>query len=299
MKKLILTETQLDYLKMFLLLEENGNEDGLKEFVKSIKNEFVSNIGKHNIGNYVTFAFGEVEKDGKWQSDGLQLITFKILDVEDGGVVRLKFVTSEGPKTKIDGLPEDSVLTLYSKGNFGFHFSKQKPSVGFNVDKDIIKIPNFLSYIITPKEEKTTALAAAEKAQSNWLEKNRAFNKKMIYEPSFLGMDNFFFFPRGYMAMDDILKKFGLNVDGIGRMKIKIRNNDVVGDEEFLRKNGEYSGVIKNNKIIIPSNDETFLFYIGKNKLVRDGNFTLDTSYRKQNGEEIPIDPTEIKVLKM
>jgi hypothetical protein len=299
MKKLILTETQIEKLKSHLLTEDENREGKLKEFVKSIKEEFITSVGKHNIGNYITFAFGDVDKDGKWESDGLRLITFRIVDVTEYGAIELEFVTNEGPKTALNNVPEDTKIVLYSKGTKGFHFAKQTPSVGFDIGEDLIIIPNFIAYIITEKETKTTAIEASKKAQEKWMVANEKFNKAMVYEPSFLGMDNFFFFPKGYMAMDKVLDKFGLSVSEVNRVKIKIRNGDIKGDEETLRKNGEYSGILKNNRIIIQSNDEDFIFYGGKNKLVRDGNFVLNVSYKKQGGDETPVGEHEIKILKI
>lgn len=303
MKKLIITESQLKSLKTFLF-EAKKNDEEIQSFIKEIKKEFISTINANSVGDYVTFTFGNVEKDGNWVNDSLSILTFKILETGagDGTGVKLEFVTSEGKETTINNSQKGNIFMLYPRGTEGIHFRKQKANVGFlPVDGEgkkskPILIPEFISFIVTSKDEKTNAILAAEKAQQKWLEANDKFNKSMQYKPGFLGMDNFFFFPKGYLAMDKTLAKFGLSVhNNQNRITFKIKNNISVKGEKTLASNSNLKGYssLENGQEVytIPSPSGTggkFIFDI-TDKHIETGSTDIDAfvTYKDADGNVV------------
>lgn len=305
MKKLILRESQFELLKTFLFEANQANEteEKLRAFIQELKKEFINAISNNSAGDFVTFTFGDVEKDGKWVSDSLSILTFKILQTGagDGTGVMIEFVTSHGNDTDIT--EKGSKYMLYPKGVNGIHFRQQKAMVGFlPVDDEgktgrVILIPEFISFIVTSKDEKTNAILAAEKAQQKWFEANKKFNKGMVYKPGFLGMDNFFFFPKGSLAIEDTLAKFGLSIDDTksNRITIKIKNNIEVEGEKTLTGGSNIKGFSKfengGEVFIVPSPNNTggrYIFDVS-NKHIETGSTNIDAfvTYENVNGERI------------
>ena len=94
---------------------------------------------------------------------------------------------------------------------------------------------------LTPKVTKSIDNAKKE-GKIKWDDQIKKIENSMIFEPSFLGMSNFFVYPKGYIAMDDILSKYGLGVNKgsevSSKFKIKITKpiyldvTDEINDDE-------------------------------------------------------------------
>ena len=306
MKKLILTEAQLENLKGFLNEEEGESNDSkkIKETLTQIKMEFTSNLADSQ-GNYVSFIFGDADKEGEWDNQKISVIVCKIKDVEAGRAL-LSLVTTYGTKTQMDGYSKDTNFIFYANGTSGMVFKNQKANVSFLPVKDNLGddskgevfIPNFLSYLITPKGEQTNAIEIIQKGQEKWKAANEKFNKETQYKPGFLGMDNFFFFPKGYMAMDDIFKKFGIQMKGLPVLKIKIKNtDDIKGGGATLNKGGEYTAekVFDGGnltQLIVTQPKVDFIFYTNNQVIVNGADFNMKTFWKpKKVGDDEKDNP--------
>ena len=304
MKKLIITESQYNYLKQ--RIDEASNDDSkMRDFVTEIKKSFLGTLSSSKIGDFVTFDFCDISEDGTWDKSTLSMITFKIIG-KDNYTVKLEFVTSEGKETPINSHGKGSNFILYPNVGVSFDVSKKSPTVVFiPISKDgtggegkPIPIPNFTSFIITDKKTKTNSIKASEEAHNKWMEANQKFNNSMNYEPGLLGMDNFFFFPKGYLAMDDTLKKFGLSAKDRRGFDISVRVKEKTGIEangEKLEFNAIYSGILANGKITIYGKDNDFIFYIGNQKIGTGGDFVFNTSYKDRNGDIRPVERNDSK----
>jgi len=304
MKKLILTENQIDNLKLFLLFE--GDRDAFKKFIEDTKKSFMDTINNYKPGDYITFTFGKIGKNGEWLQDTLSIITFKIINIEYSNIL-LEFVTSDGKKNH--NFKNGEKLMLTTSSTLGISFKNQNAQVGFlpligEVDGqikfgDAIIIPNFISYIITDSETRTNSIKASQDAHEKWLKANEKFNNSRVYEPSLLGMDNFFFFPKGYLAMDKTLAKFGLSIKDSDNIKVRVKElngiKGIFGGGEELKHEGIYPAIYRNNEIVIHMNNVEFIFYIDKNKLATGGTFIFDTSYKLEGETPTPIESNEGK----
>ena len=111
------------------------------------------------------------------------------------------------------------IFMLYPTGTVGIHFRNQQACVGFiPIDQEgkpgkPLIAKNLIGDISTDSTVKTNIIKVNQTILDNFYVENKKFNDSMNYKPGFLGMDNFFFFPKGYLAMDEILAKFGLSVN--------------------------------------------------------------------------------------
>ena len=151
MKKLIITESQYNYLKQ--RIDEASNDDSkMRDFVTEIKKSFLGTLSSSKIGDFVTFDFCDISEDGTWDKSTLSMITFKIIG-KDNYAVKLEFVTSEGKETPINSYGKGSNFILYPNVGVSFDVSKKSPTVVFiPISKDgtggegkPIPIPNVIS----------------------------------------------------------------------------------------------------------------------------------------------------------
>jgi hypothetical protein len=302
MKKLIITESQYIYLKQHI--DEAGDKESkMRDFLTEIKKSFLNTLASSKIGNFVTFDFCNISEDGTWDKSTLSMITFKLIE-KDNYTIKLEFVTSEGKETPINSYGKGSNFVLHPNDGDLFALKNNIPIVEFAfISKDgnkssILHIPNFTSFIITDKKVRTNSIKASEEAHNKWMEANQKFNNSMNYEPGYLGMDNFFFFPKGYLAMDDTLKKFGLSVKDDSGFDISVRVKEETGIEVYGEKlafNTIYKGFLSNGKIVIHGKDVDFIFYIGNQKIGTGGDFIFNTSYKDRDGNIHPIERNDSK----
>jgi len=214
MKKLILTESQLENLKSFLNEEEQEQEHtNIDDYIDDVKKQFVNSIGKHNEGDYVTFLFGELTEDFSFP-EKTKTIIFKFLKFT-GKTCLLSFVGSDEDTPFVEG----NNYLLYAQGVIGIHKKDSLPQIGFtpvdeegNKNGSRILVPEFLSYLITSEDNKTNSEEVKRVASEKWKERNDKFNQEMYLKPGMLGMDNFFVFGTGTKAMDATLKKLGMGI---------------------------------------------------------------------------------------
>lgn len=301
MKRLILTESQLKDLQSYLIVEADKNDSRgeLGEFVKQIKQTFISTITKANVGDFISFVFWlENKEDAEAEITSQSVSTFQIIEI-DGSNLKLKFITPFGKNNINFNLNAGDMVMLYPTGVAGIHFRNQVANIGVipideegKLGKPIIA-GNFKFFKITDSGKKTNAVEVAKEGMDEWRTELKKFNDSMTYKPGFLGMDNFFFFPSGYLAMDKILAKFGLSVDTTQDTKIKFRvlDSDIIGGGDILNKNATYTGNMNTDGKSFTRYGEgvDFTFFIEGKNIGTGGNFTLPVSYKEDGNSMVPI----------
>jgi hypothetical protein len=301
MKRLILTESQLENLQNYLIVEADKNDgiDALNEFVKQIKQTFINTITKHRVGDFISFVFWlENNEDPDAEVTSQSVSTFQIMEI-DGSNLKLKFVTDFRQNNINNNLNSGDVVMLYPSGVSGIHFRNQTANLGVipvdeegNLGKPIV-VGNFKFFKITDSGTKTNAVEVAKEGMDEWRTEIKKFNDSMTYKPGFLGMDNFFFFPSGYLAMDKILHKFGLNVDDNikDKIKFKVLESDIIGGSEKLNKNAIYGATLSRDKKSFTRYGEyvDFVFFIEGQNIGTGGNFTVPVSYKEEGSLIKPI----------
>ena len=309
--KVIITESQKYRLRSFLLeaskkvkpkKEENKTEKdkSIDRLIAETFSELKSTLDIAIPGSYVTFMFGEYT-DGNWDENAIALSVFQVIE-RDGTTIKMRYETSYGFPTNIKNFPKDHI----------FYFNTQNSNL-FGVDEHYIpylrltpqsfkkgqaasdiKVPHFLSCIITKQEQRTNALKVGKDMVNRYNDAILKLDKSMVYEPSFLNMNNFFFFPRGTVAMDKILRKYGLavNKDALsGNIKIKIKTKDINSGTNTLKLNGEYSGFVDNDgNIIIKLGKTEFIFKTQAETLVRDAEYNVKVSCSENKGQIRELD---------
>ena len=303
MKRLIVTESQLENLQTYLISEATDKDRGaVGEFVKEVKQKFVSTITNASVGDFVEFIFGLVDEANKWVPTSISKSVFEIMEL-DGENVKLKFVAEGGNENNLNRQAKiGDTFMLYPKGTVGIHFRNRAANVGFIPIIDDgklgklgtpIVIGEFITFIISPGGVKTNPEKLAEKAEGQWSEEIEKFNKTMYFEPGMFGMDNFFFFPKGYAAMDKILSKYGLGVGRSDNTKVRfmVLDSDIIGGPEKLNKNAKYLGVMdKDGKSFTRyGNDVDFVFFVDGQNIATGGTFKLSVSYKEGGRPLTPI----------
>jgi hypothetical protein len=312
MKKLIITENQLDALKT-LIYEANNkiNDDAkFKSFFTELKQSFLKDIFEpNNMGDYITFIFAKVINNEKgtftWDKDSVFSVVFKLKGSEGANdksvikdIINLELVTTDGKSPIAFKFKKGDIFKVYSKGMNGIFFQNGIPYIGFNYENGTVKIPNFVAFQITDSTEKTNAREVAGKTFNKWLEQNQKFIESMNYSPQMFGMDNFFFYPGGQIPIRQLLSHFGfsehdLELHGIS---IIIKDSDIdCGVEGFtLKKGGKYNGYVGGNGdffSIYPKNENSdrkveYKFYTGGQEMANGARFSLKVTCRIDNGPE-------------
>jgi hypothetical protein len=115
-----------------------------------------------------------------------------------------------------------------------------------------------------------------------WDERIVQILKSAEFTPGLFNMNNFFFFPKGYAVMDDILSKYGAHVDRVskeghneyltgGNIKFKLIDDSIKDENgtDLLAKDKTLVGTInaKRNYIAVTNNanDEVIALFYGSN----------------------------------
>jgi len=245
MKKIIIRESQ--FIKLKKIISENKTID-LKEFYKEVQNQFNDVISHLNIGDNLIFGSAEIErtKNG-YKPKNFNVYTFIVTNLSNNQVT-LHYVNTGQKKTQFgqtkyyltpnsfrfknekpvvilkdeNGKPREiddfvsvesydmqSVLNLDPDDEL---LKKVLNDIDKNVDQEKAadeerKLQNELE-----RKSKENANKFEEEGFKKWLENVKHLRDEIIFKPGFLGMNNYFFYPTGIVAMNDILKKYGLGV---------------------------------------------------------------------------------------
>lgn len=196
--------------------------------LKEIKQEFINDLMYDaKPCDDIKFYFGEVDEEtDEWIPNKIFCLVFRVVS-SDKTNLQLKLI-------KVFGKPKPSLKTgeafnLYFQNTFNlkkegayiklFH----QPDINDNSTVIPVAIDDFLLYELI--DNKSDCKAETEKAE-NFEEKSRKWRgwatkrfpevmkslAKTEYTPGLFGMDNIFFFPRGFKAMDDIFRKYNMYV---------------------------------------------------------------------------------------
>lgn len=138
--------------------------------------------------------------------------------------------------------------------------------------------------------------------------------RSMEFEPAMFHMNNFFFFPRGYAVMDDILRKYGMKTprDNKGSISIMVvgkpvgdKNNPLLTNNKLLRgkiKRGYIESLYTNNtgekRIIIfklVQNHDV----ITEGKILEVWAYDCPLNYRGIEATCRKLNQTKIKIVRM
>jgi len=281
-KKLIISESQRELLKSFLLKEagaltpkQQKEKEVYQKLINDLTQKFKQDISGVGVGESFSFYCGSVDEKGFFIPQSVVLYKFQTL-VNNNGNIRAKLIIIDGKKND-KRLRKNDVVNIYpdtalkskiiNKESISLYL--EKVLVAANPEKKIQeKVQGmYLQHLLLFERDRkkttntntptpTTATNAPqpsdeqEKLQqlsSDWQKTAHDTTGKMIYSNRFL------FFPRGYLVMDEILKKYGLGV-GKEHNAVKIRlTGDSIKDNNkvYMSKMGMFNGVIdKENNII-------------------------------------------------
>ena len=271
MKKLILTEIQLSGLVSYLLEADSEEDIPTKEeqeknrkILEEIRTEFNGSLKKMNSCDDLIILFSEIYKeDEKFVQDSKSLVVLRAMGTTKKGI-RFKAVRLSGKET---GIIKDNVYDMMYNNSFNitdeganlklYLADIKKDKNGKTPPSKLITVDNFQIYKVVKNngdckkqtvEPDTTIIELGDV----WKKSVDKLLQQVEYQASLFGMNNFFFFPKGFAAMDDILKKYGLSVNKRRRSESDFVLFKVLSKpktQSSLKKGGEVEGTIdhKNN----------------------------------------------------
>ena len=199
--------------------EDKKNEKILEE----IKGEFNRGLNGAKPCDDICIWFGDVDEENKWIFEKLSILILRVLSIGADGL-SLKAIEVKGE------LPfkEDKIYMI--KFNDCFNIENGEAYLRFYLlgnelnpeeDPNIIKtfnIKKFLSFeVISNKNNCKKPIVNVNdisiKQAKLYKRQVDKILKSMEYTPGLFGMNNIFFLPKGFSAMDDILSKYGLSVN--------------------------------------------------------------------------------------
>ena len=270
MKKIRLTESQLLYIKK--IINESDKSDYKKRFLSDIKSDFMRSINSAKPGDNLFIATGDINEDDSdyfWKY--LNYYSFLVVNKGDDGTLLIEFLSSDADVSELKGQiyeingnhslqfnNGEPYIGLFQETEKGYKKIKLPKFVMFDIVEDMVDLKRDdmkkgVQRIFKKEQDKQKEIKRQKKvqeiegkekanlekfkkdAEEKWFKGKDTIMKSMVFEPGFLGMNNFFFFPKGYIAMDDILKKYGLGVhnnsqpdDGTDDSKIQFK---LLGDD--------------------------------------------------------------------
>jgi len=352
MKKLIVTEQQLDRLVSFILeadlparqsditkygaqssnqAPDNGefapyemydektndwskvdpkSEVGAKklEILKQTKETFISVLRTAKECDDITIWFGDVDKSNKWTAESIGILSLRVLSIGADGI-RVKIVHVKDSEGKIDAT-KDKVYAF--KFDDCFNITKEGGSIKLYIletaaDKEGDKmnfgrnfvIDKFLSFEIISnngncKQGLPDYNDITEKMAKRWLAQVDKILKATEYTPGLFGMNNIFFFPKGFAAMDSILAKYGLKVDKKPTEDKVVFNVLDKSKKGGIEKNAYVQGIIDfENNIMV---GDTLLEVPKGQEIVKGQKFEVSV-FRKTSKSKLFLYKTRIEIL--
>ena len=262
MKRIIITESQAKAIKKYL----NEATDPAEEYAKEVEAEFISSLSSIKVGQKLALIFGKEGDDGAWVESELTIVTFIVSEINEDELI-LKHIISKGKQTTLNRLGDKQRYILPIKGGFIFNGGNPYIKIGLEVNgkRDFANIQNFLQFEIVDSDLDVDSIL--DSTHAKWEAIRKELMSKSEYEPSWFGMDNFFFYPKGFRVMDKIASKYGADIKDTQSIKFTITGPTigVVGKKDSkaigrLLQGGKYIGSYDsdNNKIDIEESNTTF-----------------------------------------
>ena len=255
-----------------------------------INQEYAMEIANVGVGDFVHLTFGKLDENDEIEEDTKTIATLVVKEVDKDYLT----TTFLGAKGAFNPFEKDQTVFIPKRNAID-------PIKGFiNVNKlegdktKSINIPNFLGFMfnktleggqLDPEELETMIKTTSDVVDTKWDNfKGRAVGVK-TWEPGFLGMDNAFFFPTGFMAADDILSKYGIfggeDVGGT-QVKFRLKGNSIIAGQHALKSGAVYSGQLKpNNEIIVKGREINFVLKVDeREQIARGGNYLVKSTFK-------------------
>jgi len=225
MKKIKLTENQLTKLLSFIMEVDNQDkkdEKKKKKLYDEIKNEFVTQLKNAKVCDDIIVYTGE-DNGKEWIKETIKTMTFRVSSIGKDGLL-IKLIDAKGGiDLKIGTVYSINIKRAFNlSDNTGFIILDERQKVKDKEGNETynylpIKIDNVLTCEIIEnkndcEQDIPDSKIHAEKVAKEWMKSIDKILTSQIYEPGLFGMDNMFFFPKGFKAMDSILSKYGLSV---------------------------------------------------------------------------------------
>lgn len=214
MKKLILTEKQLDRLVSYLF-EDDSDKDKKLKILEELRTEFNNALKEMSTCDDLILMFSDEKEKNK------SIVVLRSMTLYDNGL-KLKAIKIFGPQNSIqkNGVYQVHFKDFFNIGGDGawlkLYFLTETGEEG-ETEITPVGVKDFKIYkIITNSNNCKKDTAAPEKIfaelDDTWKKAVDKLMQRTQYTPGLFGMNNIFFFPKGFAAMDDILKKYGLSV---------------------------------------------------------------------------------------
>lgn len=261
--------------------KKKEEEEKNKKILEEIKGEFNRGLNGAKPCDDITIWFGDVDEEDKWIFEKLSILILRVLSIGTDGM-SVKSINVEGnlplKKNEIYMIKFNDCFNIENSGaylRFYLLGNELKPEEDPNIIKTF-NIRKFLSFeVISNKNNCKKPIVNVNdisiKQAKLYKGQVDKILKSMEYTPGLFGMNNIFFFPKGFSAMDDILSKYGLSVD----KHHHYYNDDevvfkIIGEikDENFKKNTNIKGIINfENNIIV----DEWLFEVPKGQKILKG----------------------------
>lgn len=311
MKRIIITESQAKLLKRYL----NEAPEPVDTFAQEVGVEFAKSLSEAREGLKLVLFFGSENKDGSWNEDNLTVSTFSITKIDaDTGEIYLKHDESKGKQTVLNStMDEDDRFIISPSSSFVFNGGNPNIKIALEVNgkRKYAEVQQLLQVEIVRPELDIDSIIDA--SQEKWAAIRKDLMTKAEFEPSWFGMDNLFFYPKGFSQMDKLAKKYGAGIsdesDSTEPVKFTVTYENVGSTSKV---DGEVIGRIlegsriegiydkKANTITYEGvEDRKFVFNINSNDVAAAGSeyfVTVDVFIGDQ--KVVPKQNTRIKITK-
>lgn len=238
MKRIIITESQAELLKRYLNEAPIPKDD----FAKEVEQEFTKSLSNVRLGQKLVLFFGQENEDGSWNEDELTVATFMVLKVQDDGDVLLQYKESRGKQTALNSMDDKDRFIISPTSSFDFNGGNPQIKIIYRHPSGKtggVTIQNFLQFeIVKPELDIETII---DSSQKKWEAIRKELSVKAEFEPSWFGMDNLFFYPKGFEPMKDIANKYGALSDEKSENGEPVKLTLVKGD---VGSTGKFDGKI-------------------------------------------------------
>lgn len=315
-RKIIITESQAKHIKGFINEANNqANKDGVDKFAKELISEFTKSLSSVKTGDSIFFFFGSELNDGTWDVNTVTVLFFTVTEVSNG-VIKIKFNNSKGKDLRLNNFKTKDFIV--STKSLVFNGGSPFLSLGYIDDNNKIKEVKFNDFLVLDvKVNKGTTTqinfdAEVDEVNKKYSDLRNKLIGKIIYEPSLLGMNNFFFYPKGLIELNKIAQKYGVSVDDSGDDSLKFtlltdnipkhKQKGPSGEEiSQLITGGRYSGIFDTDKKQVRIKDKVteFIIQFNRTDIIVPGVEFLVTITVLVNGSEIDKETGRIKVTKI
>lgn len=228
MKKLIITEEQFGRLVNFLSETNKNNENVKKErkqrIADELRSEFNETIKSLKVCDDLYILCSKIDKKEKLVEGSKTIIVLRVTATNKKGI-RFKAlrVIGQGSPIEKNKIYDVHYSDFFNIADDGILLKFYLPdSDGKFITQSDFQIYKAVSNNGDCKRNYSEPTQVAAELNDIWLKSIDKLLQKSEYQKGLFGMNNIFFFPKGFQAMDDILAKYGLKVN-----KYKSKGNTV------------------------------------------------------------------------